>query len=367
MKHEVIPQRYFLFCDESGNAGANYLDIEQPFHVAAGLLVPERSIDPVRAIVRSAIARGQAAELKGSRMLRSRGGQRDTLAVLGAVAGVAGVIPLFVAGERRYCIAGKAVETLLDPFTNPSAHWLPNHLPDVRESAWESVSDLPDEVLCVFAEAYEQPTRDGLADAARALSMALVRQGQHRLASSFGAAVHHIDAILEEESMDGVGGFKHGHYAALNLPMFLHVAKLADRLVEARGNGRIEIVHDEITWFDQVFGRGVSSLSAEGVPAIELPRDDGSSIRMNLTRVRSYSVAKSVDEPCIQVADLIAAVAGRMLKDGRLVGASWSSELREVGQLVTGALFVHPPIFAALVASRRTKAMIAQALSQPSG
>ena len=360
----MIEPRYSLFCDESGNAGANYLDLEQPFHVAAGLLVHERSIEPVRAIVRGAIGRTQAAELKGSRMLRSRGGQRDTLAVLRAVARVDGVVPLFVAGERRYCIAGKAVETLLDPFTNPSAHWLPNHLPDVRESAWESVSLLPDEVLRVFAEAYEQPTRDGLADAARALSLALVGQGQTRLATSFAAAAHHVDAILEEEFMDNVGGFKHGYNTALNLPMFLHVAKLADRLVEARGNGVIDVVHDEIRWFDRVFGRGISVLSAGGGPAIELPRDDGSSIRMNLTQVRSYSVSKSVDEPCIQVADLIAAVAGRMLKDGQLAGTSSSSELRELGQLVTGALFVDPPVFAALVASRRTKAMVAAALSR---
>lgn len=364
MKREVIPQRYSMFCDESGNVGANYLDLEQPFHVAAGLLVHQRSIEAVREIVRGAIGRSQAAELKGSRMLKSRGGQRDTLTVLRAVGGVAGVVPLFVSGERRYCLAGKAVETLLDPFTNPSARWLPNHLPDVRETAWEAVSGLPDEVLRVFAKAYEQPTRAGLADAARALSSALARQGEPRLSSSFGAAVQHVDAILAEGSMEGVNGFKHGHYAALNLPMFLHVAKLADRLVEARGNGVIDVVHDEITWFDQVFGRGISALSADGASGIELPRDDGSSIRLNLTRVRSYGVTKSVDEPCIQVADLIAAVAGRVLRDSGLADASWSSELRELGQLVTGALFVHPPIIAAVVASRRTKAGFFAAYSQ---
>jgi len=109
-----------VYLDEAGNTGLRLDDTQQPVFVVAGWMVPGSSADEVASRVSWAVPSHliKAQELKGSKLMRSREGQ-VALAELVTDLQTFGCVPTFCVAEKTYAIAGKLIESFLDPISNP--------------------------------------------------------------------------------------------------------------------------------------------------------------------------------------------------------------------------------------------------------
>jgi hypothetical protein len=353
-----------LFLDESGHAGANYLARSQPFHTEGGILLPDDLIPTVRQVIFDALDTRSAPELKAAAMLDRAKGRRRLAEVLTRVLALDGVAVIFAVGERRYCLAGRAVETLLDPDTNPAAAFLPNWSVDHREAAWDVVAALDDAVLEQFADAYEVLDAATMSAAASSLANSLDSVGLRRIASACRAAIANMVEIVRVENLWVRPGVKHRLVSALNLPLCMHATKQADRLVEAVGPAAgLRLVHDQINRFDRLLAPAISTLSNGTGTPLELARNDGSSVRMGLRRLDDFSVEDSRAEPCLQLADIVASSVTRILRDTADGTIEWSADLVAIARATVGLLFEHPYLHGTIMASRPTKDLLTQQLT----
>lgn len=347
------PREWFLFCDEAGNAGSNWLDAAQPYHVAAGWLVRASKRSAFEAVLRDASVGRQAGELKGATLLRRPSGVQlviDIVRQLGQHS-----MPFFVMADRRFCIAGKAVEAFLDPVTNPAAGWLPTGAFHRRQAVWETVSEVPADVLDDFARAYRVPTPEAFSNSAAAIACALrAARGDSRLVDAFEGAAQNASAICAYETHDSED-YAHGVITALNAPLFLHLVKKADRVLEAYDGARMVVVHDEIARFDRVFARALRSVTVPIGSAAEYRGLDGELVRIGVRNVAGFEVSSSDAALGVQAADLLAASVARLARDAR-DGREWSTELSELATLTLPALLVEhdgeDPPFAGMLGHR---------------
>jgi len=353
-----------LFLDESGHAGANYLAHDQPFHTEGGVLLRDDLIPAVQQIVAAALDTGTAPELKAADLLDGRNGRRKLAEVLGQVVALDGAQVIFCVGERRYCLAGRAVETLLDPDTNPAAALLPHWSVDRREAAWDIVASLDDAVLEEFAHAYKALDEATMSAAASSLADALGSAGFNRLASACRAAIPNMVEILRVENLRVRPGVKHRLVSALNAPLCMHATKQADRLVEAMDSrASLRLVHDQINRFDSLLAPAIATLSGDTGTPLELVRGDGSSVRMGLRRLGDFSVGDSKTEPCLQIADLVASSVSRILRDVASGNIEWSADLIAIARATVGLLFEHPYLHGTIMVSQRTKGLLTERLT----
>ncbi len=346
---------WILYCDEAGNAGPNYWDREQPYHVSAGWLVSPDAHGAFENAIREACARTRAGELKGANLLRRPRGIRTIVRLFQELAAT-GCLPLFIIADRRFCVAGKAVETFLDPVTNPAAAWLPTGAVARRHGVWEVVAQLPDSALQVFAEAYREPSTDGFCAALHALVSALrAAQAPRRLIITFEEAEPHLPRITQYET-HGSELASHGVETALNAPVFFHLVKAADRFIEIMHPAeRMVVVHDEIRAFAAVLERTVRALTVAADVSPEFIGLDGEMVRLGVKQVAGFRVESSANVPGLQAADLLASSVARLARDVRN-GRPWSAELLELASITLPLLLSEddgvPPMLAGMLADR---------------
>ncbi|MEI2443880.1 SEC-C metal-binding domain-containing protein [Priestia megaterium] len=115
LKHK---DKYTIFCDESGNSGSNYLDLEQPFYIIAGWIVPDKNINKISKIRDCAEALGVEGELHGTKLIKRKKAQNEFQKLFNILCNEIECIPTFIIAEKKYCIAAKIIETILDPYYN---------------------------------------------------------------------------------------------------------------------------------------------------------------------------------------------------------------------------------------------------------
>jgi hypothetical protein len=158
-EHLMLPAAATVYCDESGNSGPNYIDIPQPFYVLAGWLIPDSHVVEVNVAIDEFRKKHfrQPNELKASAVLRDDVTKRNC-ADLFRTLGKLYCVPMYLIAEKRFCVAGKIVETFLDPayntvVKNPFTY----DVISKQEIANTLYDRLPDEVIVQFAEAYRAP------------------------------------------------------------------------------------------------------------------------------------------------------------------------------------------------------------------
>ena len=166
------PNSLTLFVDESGNTGANLLDLDQPFVSVAGVLASTTAVSALSDIVES-VRRGlptPPAELKGTRLISYTKGTEAVNRLIRETAKAGARFGVQIT-EKRYAIAGRAIDMFLDGALNPRAPWeLLNNAGAKREIAEELVK-LPDATFERVWTALGNPDRPRLEDAINALSV----------------------------------------------------------------------------------------------------------------------------------------------------------------------------------------------------
>lgn len=321
-----------LYLDESGHAGSNYLDLDQPFHVAAGVLVPARAEHDLQEAVVE--LRGNGREVKGKDLLsgrRGRDGPRRIAHFLGEV-GRAGVIPFYYAMHRPFALAGRLVDAFLDTSINERADTTAIYAPCLRDAIWQIVLTCDDGYLEQFARSYVKgPTGAAFSELLVALVAALDRHGHARLAHSFVGAMDRISDIARNERLDEVG--QHRSLTALNLPCTLHVIRFVDQLRDLRG-GAFTVVHDRLDQFEDLLPELLSGLLARPSQDPFVPLPDGSHYRHLVRHARELSFSDSTTRPGLQAADVVASAVNWLLKRSREYENPVTPDVAELAMLL---------------------------------
>lgn len=288
-----------FYCDESGNTGVHWGDPDQPVFVHGGwMILGSRQEALLEELPRFRERhRLNAPELKWQQLAkREKGAEmfRDILQVMIDNAAV----PFFLAMDKDYLLAAKAVDTFFDPAYN---HLLPMSF----ASAYDIKKDLAEHFL--------------LAPAALAEFADMLRSGVEpeaprirRLASQFAdvMAEHNAPALAEmlrhltpgevadigsELGADVWTRTTTGH------SMFALMQRLEQSLRPRRV--RIEIVHDNIVRFDDLLGMVKDMFREESGNDVLVINGE---IRFySMPTVDSMRLGDSKEEPFIQLADLL--------------------------------------------------------------
>jgi hypothetical protein len=147
--------QYTVFVDEAGNSGSNFLDLEQPFYVVGGWVIPNPQLKNDSLIKELAQTLNVKGELKGTNLTGNKRNQGllkefyNKLIELGCRQTV-------MFAEKKYCIAAKVIETFLDPVYNDRVSNRYTYDNVLKKNLAEKVYKLPFETLKEFAEAYRK-------------------------------------------------------------------------------------------------------------------------------------------------------------------------------------------------------------------
>jgi hypothetical protein len=248
--------------------------------------------------VENLVAQGS---VKALAVLRNDGSKRKC-ADLFRTLGKLDCVPMYLIAEKRYCIAGKIVETFLDPVYNTIVkNPFTSDISSKQEIANTLYNRLPDDVIRQFAEAYRAPDAITLAAALRAVITSVEGHVSPELAKAIAGCESFIDEIAKLESQTAPLGDVAG---TLNMPCLVSFLMLVENLGRIGMANPITVLHDQQhayqEGYDRIFRmhKGMSDWFAR------LPHTD--TTYSNLRHVARFEMRESRTSLPIQAADLLA-------------------------------------------------------------
>jgi len=302
-EHLMLPEAAAVYCDESGNSGPNYIDVQQPFYVLAGWLVPDDRVVEVNVAIdefRKTHFR-QRDELKSAAVLPNDATKRKC-ADLFRTLGQLHCTPMYLIAEKRFCVSGKIVETFLDPaystiVKNPFTY----DVTSKQEIANTLYDRLPDDVIHRFAEAYRAPDAVTLAAALREVVASVEAHVSPELAKAIAGCEPFIDEIARVEAETSPLG---DVAATLNMPCLVSFLMLVENLGRIGMAHPITVLHDQQHAYQDGYERIFKMHKGMTDWFARLPHTD--TTYSNLRHVAKFEMRESKTSLPIQAADLLA-------------------------------------------------------------
>ncbi len=313
---------YILFLDEGGNTGANLTDTEQPVFVLGGWFLREDNELSFQGIYDELAVKHHidSAEPKGSRLARFSRGQNFVIEIIERI-GRSGGIPFVFFAEKRFCIAGKMVETYLDPFYNDSAYWLDSGDACERQQIANVLYRLPSDVLKAFALSFRKLDLPLAKECGERCSRLIRILGDDKLAASilYGLPTLKRQFEAERRSRAELRGID-----SVNLAMFVGALHSAETLCPEP----FSVVHDGIGEFEPIL-KWSHQIYANAKPA-KLILNTGLTIHFSFEKLRAVSFDSSATRIGVRLADLITGALTTYTK-ACATGANISQGLARVG------------------------------------
>lgn len=293
-----------VFCDESGNTGANYIDPQQPLYVVAGWWVHQENEQEVSGLYKEKVLDriGNMTEIKGASLIRSDEGQEAILSFIKAI-GQVHCVPLFAVAEKRYCVAGKIVETLLDPVYNPSSSFSFWNDVEKKQDTADKIYHLSDDTLGEFAIAYRELDLDKMTKAVRLISEELNSSRQVDISRTIFGSINHLPQIIDAEVTSGHTIPGKGSNT-INMPVFVSYMCNIELLSRYTGVNEVSIFHDNIPEFKETY-EWAFKVYGDG-PRVDIPLSNGTIIPLGFEFVKNFNTLDSYSSLLIQAADILA-------------------------------------------------------------
>ena len=357
-----MSEQTIIYCDESGNTGADYLEREQPFYVLAGWAVAKDAVVDASLLVEKTRQEccPQRKELKAAAFLDSERGKRRAAQFIGGL-GAAGCVPLMVVAEKRYVIAGKIVETFLDPAFNnklrPGFTW---DTLTKRELANTFMTRLPPEVLDRFAEAYRDPSSSAFLSCVNEIASAARSFVNPELATCIEGSLPEIVAIAESEGPNTSAFGKISQ--SPNVPALMAFLLLVENLARGGAIDALKVVHDE----HAVFETGMKEIFRMHREAkefvVEIPNSDVP--YSSFSHIPEFQLVPSVDCQMVQAADVLAGTVNYLMKLA-VAGQTPSPADMELAMLTIPGFFVSDPRIAWLIVSEKLQTALGKTFILP--
>ncbi len=312
-----------IYCDEAGNDGPNYLNPSASFYVLAGWIMPESALVDVSVTIetlRQTHCR-DANEVKFATFKRRPRVICETMSRLGQK----GLVPIYLVAEKRFCIAAKIVETLIDPAYNDRVtNAFASDLETKRELANTFYDRLADSSLKSFANAYRDPTPEKFEQVLTSLTDDCKEAVNPETADILEGSRSKLSEIAEAEVNAVTSWGK--EMGTLNLPCLISFLMIVEELGRKHGNNITRIVHDEHGAYQQGYLKAFEDhRSAERTAKLMIP---GMVVPYGAIKmVQELEFQASEAQPLVQAADLLAGsiahismrvLAGRKLHEQEL-------------------------------------------------
>lgn len=338
-----------FYCDEAGNTGPNYIDPQQPFYALGAFAVPADQVHEAAAQIELHRQRywPQARELKAASILTRERGRRGAVSLIKAL-GMAGCVPLYIILEKRYCVAGKIVETFLDPPTNARVGTgLIGDTTTKQEIANTLYDALPQGVLNRFAAVYRSPTVAGFSVSLDEIVSVARAKVNPELAELIEGCRPSLAEIAElEVAASLVGNVE----ATLNLPALTSMLMMIELLGRLGMVSPVKLVHDETRAYQEGYRKTFGILRSAGEGSFAYP--NGAMMLYPLRHVPELEFADSEQRVLLQAADILAGSLCYLAKRAMEHGSRTESEI-ELASLTLPALLCDCPTIAWSVGSDR--------------
>lgn len=347
-----------IYVDESGNDGPNYLNPETPFYVLAGWVVPNKNIVDATVLMEGL----RISHVQGNPDLKFRMLKRKPWVITQCVTelGRIGLVPMYVLAEKKFCVAGKIVETFMDPRFNPRLGMRFTGLVELKQELANTIYErLSYDTLTIFAQAYRAPTREKLVAALEAVANEVSTQINVELSELLNGSHPNLSAIIDDELKQvELWGKAMG---TLNAPCFISFLMMADRLGESGLLQPRRLVHDEQGPYQDDY------ISMYNHHKDLQPGDYSWYQSMGIhygaiKNIEEFEIQRSVDQPLIQAADLLAGSIG-YLASSMIDGRTLTPQEIELAGLVFPAMLSPHARLANPVCSGRMLSCIGKAMS----
>ena len=329
-----IDNEYVVFCDESGNSGSNFLDKDQPFFIIAGWIVPKTIINNTEAIHDFANSMNIVGEIHGTNIIRGRKGQQAIIELFKKL-GKIGCVPSFIFAEKKYCIAGKIVETLLDPEHNDTVDNGFSWDNEKKKQLAEVFYNLPEDLLRIFAQAYRTHDISLMISCTTDISAYLSTVNNQELSQKIMSSLTHIETNMELERICSIK-YPNKAMASLNLPTITSYINILEQFGRAI-NAKISIVHDKIIQYEDAY-KEVYHIYANSTPS-EFTLTNGAKIIFGFDHLSEIAFVPSNDNHWVMAADLLASTLNRCLKSN-YQDEDVSKEFSELSSLIFPTLLL---------------------------
>lgn len=334
------PPDVVIYCDEAGNSGPNYVDPTQPFYVLAAWAVPYAVIAEAAAQVELHRQRysPQAPELKSASLLRSEPNKLGLVSLLDTLIRLR-CIPFFVVAEKRFCIAGKIVETFLDPRDNPkvSEGFIPDKTTK-QEFANSLYDKLTDDELNTFANAYRDPSAEAFEAALDVIASAVKNRVNVELAGLLEGCRPRIAEIARIEAQETLFG---NFGDTLNHPALARVFLDIELAARAGLIRPLKFVHDESHAYQDGFKRLFDVLREPG--SIKTAYPYGLMQQVPIRHLTEFETTQSKSNSLIQAADALAGSIRHWAKIARARRSASPADVQLALRTVPSLLSDDPP------------------------
>lgn len=131
-------EKVYLYFDESGNTGSNWMNKDQPYYVYGGWLIKKEQKNNAEKEIKRIFSSSNAKELKSSYILERK--KPEFKQLMDYMLSDIFAIPVFGVVDKRYMIAAKIVETFFDFVYNPNVNEFLTFKSDLKKALADSIS-----------------------------------------------------------------------------------------------------------------------------------------------------------------------------------------------------------------------------------
>ncbi|GIP37916.1 hypothetical protein J31TS4_11960 [Paenibacillus sp. J31TS4] len=292
-----------FYCDESGNSGGDFWNKDQPVYVLAGWLIKKEERFKVDGIVNKYKEKYYPynKELKAKDIIETDKGAIFLVEIFTHVGQYA--TPFFYLAEKRYLVAAKLVEAFFDPAHNEQLSDDFTWLNKVKKEIAQKIYDKCYSTIDAYAELYKRPSLDLLHGLHETFVRELELKEESELANVVRGAIPHLDTILWEEEY-GLTSLPKKASKTVNYPVFEALCNLLEHFARQQNIHKIRIFHDEIAQLEKAYLETFNIHRNAGKAIFQY--QDGTYSYTHFDRIKTLRFAKSLEEPAIQVSDLLA-------------------------------------------------------------
>jgi hypothetical protein len=266
-----------------------------------------------------------------------------------------------VVAEKRYVVAGKIVETFLDPAFNKTLRdgftW---DTLTKRELANTLMTRLPPDVLDRFAQAYREPSSEAFHSSLTEVATSARSLVNPELATCIEGSLPEIVAIVESEDPSSSAFGKISQ--SVNVPALMAFLLMVENLARGGAIDAIKVVHDEHAVFESGM-KAIFRLHREAKEfVVEIPNSDVP--YSSFTHIPEFQLVPSVDCQMVQAADVLAGVVNHLMRLA-LAGHSPSPADMELVKLTVPGFFLSEPRIAWLIISEALQADLVKTFILP--
>ena len=295
---------FVLYCDESGNTGANFLDRDQPIFVLGGWFFERNESYRANSLIEKLKRENfqQAKELKGSRLLKSEKGRKFCVETIEKLFDLGGV-PFNIVVDKRYLVYAKLVDWFLDPEYNSkltmSFLWdnnLRKNIADILQNACSECED-------IFKIVYKNPTILNIKELNHKLVSELRKSNLNELANVFENEDLDYEQILDE-ILIGINSEEKSAMSTVNYTVFNSFINLVEQFGRKAGLKNIRFYHDNVAQFTNAFPT-LFKLYKENKDKGSISLLGGNEIVFSATTIKFFEMRDSQKNYLIQAADIL--------------------------------------------------------------